>query len=279
MTDDTHTVIDTKSKLRLKLNAFRKEAIAMDWKDDGRVEFKGGVGYKYLSADKVKRQLSPLLAKHGLEMEFRYCDLVRHSPPDSNVYHFTVKLEAALVDVETGEGWTSSLYGEGVDTGDKAMPKAQTAALRMWLTTYLLIADGMDPDAEPRARFNASPSEKEDMRSAVLAAAIPPAPVQPTPKTKSSKSPQTAQNLVEKPEEASDGQEPVSTAEAPQTANATAFKPAAPLLKAIARISESMLKRSQDGTIPMWEYEAYMNELKAASSSADYNAILKRYKL
>ncbi len=72
---------------------------------------------------------------------------------------------------------------------------------------------------------------------------------------------------------------PFRPSEAPQTANATAFKPAAPLLKAIARISESMLKRSQDGTIPMWEYEAYMNELKAASSSADYNAILKRYKL
>ncbi len=261
---------DEKKTLGMKLNAFRKDAIVLDWKDDGRVEFKAGGSYKYLSADKVKKQLSPLLAKHGLELKFEYSDLTRVSAPESSVYHFTLKLTAMILDMDTNESLSSQIYGEGADTGDKAIPKAQTAALRMWLTTFLLIADGIDPDAEPRSKFNSSSAEKEEMRSAALEKAIPP-------KMKPAESPQSPQNLAEKPDEISDEETPTPTVGAPQNEVKTA-KLASPLVKTIENISASMLKKSQNGTIPLWEYEAYVNERDAAKTTADYSALIKRYK-
>jgi len=54
----------------------------------------------------------------------------------------------SLIDNETGDTWTSTFPGLGIDTGDKGVNKAITSARKYGLLGMLGIPTGKDPDEE-----------------------------------------------------------------------------------------------------------------------------------
>lgn len=60
----------------------------------------------------------------------------------------TVKIDILLVDSETGETVTISGIGSGQDSGDKAVMKAQTAAIKYAYLLSFAISTGDDPESE-----------------------------------------------------------------------------------------------------------------------------------
>ena len=172
-----------------KVNAFREELLGLDWSDD-KMYSGGGKSYGYVSADKVKAQFGPLVAKHGLEMSFNFDDLQFREPMGMMSQHWTVKASMTLVDIDTGEGITYTAYGEAGDSGDKGVNKAQTDALKQVIFHSFMIADNSDPEGTSvdtvvpvASKFRPkSEEEKVAVKSRIQAKAVPVPPAPPVPK-------------------------------------------------------------------------------------------------
>ncbi|WP_054692461.1 ERF family protein [Syntrophomonas palmitatica] len=63
-------------------------------------------------------------------------------------YYKEVEVEITLIDCDTGEEKVISGIGCGMDTGDKAVMKAQTAAIKYAWLMALQISTGDDPEAD-----------------------------------------------------------------------------------------------------------------------------------
>ncbi|MDM7320470.1 ERF family protein [Streptomyces sp. P17] len=59
----------------------------------------------------------------------------------------SLEIEYTIYDAETGEKITFRGYGDGQDSGDKAVYKAKTGALKYALTNLFMIPTGDDPEA------------------------------------------------------------------------------------------------------------------------------------
>lgn len=68
----------------------------------------------------------------------------------------TVKIEVTLVDKDSGETAVFRGFGSGQDATDKAVMKAQTAALKYAYMLSLAIATGDDPEADEKTDENMS---------------------------------------------------------------------------------------------------------------------------
>lgn len=216
-----------KSNLYAKLNRFRADVIQQDWSDDKMMS--GKMSYRYLSTDKIKKQIAPLLVKHGLELELKFDDLQFQTPAGSLEKQCVVTLLATFIDIDNGESSTSKVYGEGGDFLDKAVSKAQTFALKEWLTSYLLLADGMDVDAmDVNNRFQPrSSSESEAVRSKVLENAVKP----PAPKPVEAPKPAPKPEVKEEAPAASDQKEEAPMPKEEPAAKPVEAKPKAPAPK------------------------------------------------
>jgi hypothetical protein len=62
----------------------------------------------------------------------------------------TVKIDITLIDVDSGESVSFSGIGTGQDGGDKAVMKAQTAALKYAYLITMLVSTGDDPEADAK---------------------------------------------------------------------------------------------------------------------------------
>lgn len=165
-----------KARLYTKINRFRADVIQQDWSDDKMMT--GKASYRYLSTDKIKKQVAPLLVKHGLELELDFSSLFfHHEPVDPLRKQCTVELYAKIVDIDTGCSKVDHVFGEGGDFLDKSVSKAQTYALKEWLTAFLMLADGIDTEAAGIPFQPKTPVESESVRSRILENAVkPPAP-------------------------------------------------------------------------------------------------------
>lgn len=76
----------------------------------------------------------------------------------------TVKVTITLVDTESGESMVISGAGSGQDGGDKAVMKAQTAAIKYAYMLSLAISTNDDPEAD--SRTDESVCATETVRSA-----------------------------------------------------------------------------------------------------------------
>ncbi len=166
---------DNESPLYKKISAMRAEIITKDWSDD-KMYSSGVTRYSYLSADKVKRTLGPLFSKHGLEFRVKFSELTPEAGYGNVSMHWAVRLDATLIDVDTGEAETSTVYGEAGDVADKGIIKAQTAAIKQWVLAVFFIADGIDPDAADSGSANhgsfRNADDQETVRSRVLAGGV-----------------------------------------------------------------------------------------------------------
>ena len=269
---------ETPVKLNLyqKVSCLRKDVLTRDWTDDKMFTLPGGKGgYPYLSADKVKKTIAPLFAKHGIELRMEFKDL-EYRPPIGNMsQHWTVRLEVSLIDTETGERETSCVYGEAGDSGDKGVSKAQTCAVKQWVFSEFFIADGIDPDASATIStggsfYKKTPEEQEEVKSKVLEQSL-------KPKAKPAVPAKPVEKVDNAPEKAPEAEAPKE--DKPETKFEEKFTPTGPQLKTIQRIADTYEKRLKANEISADEYNA-MSEAKALIASAtDVSEFVKRFRV
>lgn len=115
-------------------------------------------GYRYVSAMKVLTRIREALSNVKLvstvTSSIEHVEVVSRTLPDGKVapsgQRVIVKSTLYLWDPES-DGWVSSDgCGSGYDVGDKAVMKAETAALKYAWMKLLNIPTGDDPEADER---------------------------------------------------------------------------------------------------------------------------------
>ena len=121
--------------------------------------------YKYATSEDVMTKVNKTLVKYGI------CSLLMPEIDSivdvknlkGNTEHLaTVKVCVHLIDSESGESIDISGIGCGQDSGDKAVMKAQTAAIKYAYMLTLAIATGDDPEADVKTdKFNGERQEQQ----------------------------------------------------------------------------------------------------------------------
>lgn len=110
-------------------------------------------GYKYATSADVLGRVNAALVKYGIASVAtpELLDMTDVKTAKGNLEHLaTVKIEIKLMDRESGETFSISGLGSGQDSGDKAVMKAQTAAIKYAYMLSLAISTGDDPEADGR---------------------------------------------------------------------------------------------------------------------------------
>lgn len=272
-----------------RMSELRKETLTQDWEDD-KCYFVGSVlKFKYLSADKMKRNLAPLFAKYGLEVRTRYHDLQNWPAIGQMSQHWTIQLDVTLVDVATGETETSTVYGEAADSGDKGINKAQTDALKQWAFNTLFITDDI-LDSEGGVVRNATGSytpksaeEEQEAKSAILAHSVRPvAPAEPAEPAKApekkTEAPAKADAAPKTPEEQKAierGREVVEQAKAEAPAEPVAL--AKPIMNVMDNIVSKWTAAAKEGKIPAWKFNEMSASRADVRSAKDASAFIRKY--
>lgn len=249
---------DMKSLLA-KINELRADILSKDWSDDKNFIVGTKVMYPYLSADKVKKTIAPLFHKHGLELMMNFTDLTSRGEFGGFKQHWTIRLEATIIDTETGAEVTSTVYGEAGDVGDKGVNKAQTCAIKQWVMSQFLISDGIDPEGDspmsvskftPRTR-----EETEEVRSQVLSNTVDAKPPAPKPKA----------------------EKPAAPAPVPKSKEAPAGI-GAPQMKAMEKIIESLTEQAEAGEFDRNELQSIIQEQENVATSGEAIEFIKKYR-
>lgn len=297
---------DNESPLYKKISAMRAEIITKDWSDD-KMYASGATRYSYLSADKVKRTLGPLFSKHGLEFRVKFSELTPEAGYGNVAMHWAIRLDATLIDVDTGETETSTVYGEAGDVADKGIIKAQTAAIKQWVLAVFFIADGIDPDAADSSANHGSfrsADDQETVRSRVLAGGVTasktvvppktavlknhlhPAPAVSNPAPAASKVAAVRPAAVPKKKEAIRKTAPSAPVTAPKPSAAatepvpeeTAFKPSEPQKRAVDHIVSLWFDQAKAGKITGEKYAEIQKASLGFRNVHDVTDFIKQYR-
>jgi hypothetical protein len=125
----------------MKANAslFRKKAAVMKALEGGlaktgeNTHFK----YKYVTASRIKHEVSRLLAENGLSLQMSGLN----TEESSSGKILRIQFQITLCDLDTGATESSFWFGEASAGDDKAASKCATSALKYYLISNLLIAD------------------------------------------------------------------------------------------------------------------------------------------
>lgn len=242
-----------------KKNEARKKSMILDWTKDKALSYNGKIGYKYLSVEKMKRNLLPIFTECGLDFKFDYGNLTKQESPSAAMSeHWTLECIATLTDIDTGYYETTVVYGESSDSLDKGVSKASTYALKTWLSDTFMLIDGIDPDEAPDATSSRTfvpktEKEQEEVKSKVFAQAIPPTPA---PEKTAEVKPTATPRVNNVPGTLKDSGDP--TAAAPKAAPAVTVKAPTPKAKvAIPPVPKPAMPNK-----PLTEGEKKLEELK-----------------
>jgi ERF superfamily len=125
----------------------------------GRNEFQK---YAYVRAADISKVFRRELFKRNILLTSNELDLTEKEVPTNSggtMRYVTLKAEYILRDGESGETLTSVAYGMGMDSGDKAVWKAKTGALK-----YFLRGLGIVPDERDDPEADESVDEQTDHR-------------------------------------------------------------------------------------------------------------------
>lgn len=108
-------------------------------------------GFKFASAENIVSEVRASALKHQLLIGVSYTEATELETGEtrngSKIYRVRVKAEVTLRC--KGESEVRSFYGEGSDSGDKALAKAKTMCLKQFLRQCFLIETGeADADRE-----------------------------------------------------------------------------------------------------------------------------------
>jgi len=110
-----------------------------------------GAGYNFRGIDDVYNAVGPILAKHGLVILprciTREC-VERTSGAGKALFYVTVEAEFDFVSSNDGSKHTVVMFGEAMDSGDKATNKAMSAAFKYAMFQAFCIPTEGDNDAD-----------------------------------------------------------------------------------------------------------------------------------
>lgn len=136
-----------KALIHSKMTAILAEFPAVTKSQSGQ-----GISYTYRGIDDALLALNPLLAKHRVYLQPLYSGVEWSERGTSRSgavqYHVLVKGTLSFV-AEDGSSFAVSLLGEGVDSRDKCIMKAQANALKyaIWYTFCVPTAEVKDSEA------------------------------------------------------------------------------------------------------------------------------------
>ena len=119
--------------------------------------------YKYATAEDVLLKVNTALTKNKIASVVipEIASIVDVTNLKGNTEHLvTVNVQIKLIDSESGECVDLFGIGSGQDAGDKAVMKAQTAAIKYAYMMSLCIATGDDPEADTKTDENSSMGNK-----------------------------------------------------------------------------------------------------------------------
>ena len=91
LSDSMYEKEDMKALFK-KVNELRADILTKDWKDDKQFIMNGRVAYPYLSADKIKRTIAPLIHEHGLELNMVFSELTERGEVGGFKQHWSIRL-------------------------------------------------------------------------------------------------------------------------------------------------------------------------------------------
>ena len=109
--------------------------------------------YKYATASDVLEKVNETLCKYGIASlaQAKLISMENVVNAKGNQEHLaTIMVSIKLVDTESGESVIISGLGNGQDSGDKAVMKANTAAIKYAYLMTFNISTGDDPEADRR---------------------------------------------------------------------------------------------------------------------------------
>ena len=119
--------------------------------------------YKFRGIDDVYNALSPILAKRGLVAKPSMLTREETQVPTAKggtQNRVVVSIELKFICSEDGSSESSIFYGEAMDRGDKATPKALTAAYKYGMFSTFCIPTEGSPDADAESPTIAAAPEK-----------------------------------------------------------------------------------------------------------------------
>lgn len=109
-------------------------------------------GYNFRGIEDAMNELSPLLVNNGIIVTPSYSDLhiidrVKGDPADAKATRFATIKGTFKYEAEDGSFVVGECYGEAMDSGDKAVTKAQSVAFRTALFQQFVVPFmAMDPE-------------------------------------------------------------------------------------------------------------------------------------
>ena len=126
--------------------------------------------YKYATAEDVLQKVNASLTKHNIAsiVSPTLDSMVEVLNRNEKKEHLaTVSVQVHLIDSDSGETVDLFGIGSGQDAGDKAVMKAQTAAIKYAFMLSLCIATGDDPEADVSTDENVANAIKAEMKPVV----------------------------------------------------------------------------------------------------------------
>lgn len=126
--------------------------------------------YKYASAEAVFQKIRPALADRGIAVMPHAClERMDHYETDKGKKKWLAVVSYRLTFHYKNATLVAECLGSGSDTDDKAVMKANTAALKYVLAGVFLISWGDDPEKDEAAAPSPSPEKKDAIAGAVSA--------------------------------------------------------------------------------------------------------------
>ena len=126
--------------------------------------------YKYVTAEDILQKVNASLTKHNIASIVSptldsMVEVLNRSEKKEHLA--TVSVQVHLIDGDSGESVDLFGIGSGQDAGDKAVMKAQTAAIKYAFMLSLCIATGDDPEADSATDENMANANKPEVKPVV----------------------------------------------------------------------------------------------------------------
>lgn len=134
----------------------------------------GGANYNFRGIEDAMNEMSPILVRHGIIVlpqftEQTITERAKGDPSEGKAMRFAVVKGTFEFYATDGSMVKASCYGEAMDSGDKAMTKAQSVALRTCLfDSFMVPTMAMDPESDEYSSEPAADESLDDVRAKAM---------------------------------------------------------------------------------------------------------------
>lgn len=163
---------ETTQALSQKIFKLRQVLKSKQWTKDGTNSFQE---YKYISGDQYKRNLNEALLEVGLDFMFEVNESKVYTISEIGGKQNMTEIigQCELIDPETGLSRIYNVIGQGADAGDKGIYKAQTGALKYFISTNFLVGESDDAEADTQEEkvvkpHYVAPSKRAEIKEEIM---------------------------------------------------------------------------------------------------------------